>query len=148
MWLVEGRTIDHSTFCDLRTKFKLDRKKDIRAACSPGRDPQRVHQGCVGASAIPVARVGQGSQRMVMGLYGLQSKKADDRDRETARLRFARTRLRDSENPRAGKNEVSIATRSSIRHEPVESRRDDEPMQIAQRREPGGTCSSLLYISE
>ena len=26
MWLVEGRTIDHSTFCDFRTKFQREHK--------------------------------------------------------------------------------------------------------------------------
>ncbi len=30
MWLVEGRTIDHSTFCDFRTKFKRELKDLFR----------------------------------------------------------------------------------------------------------------------
>ena len=30
MWLVEGRTIDHSTFCDFRTRFKRELKDTFR----------------------------------------------------------------------------------------------------------------------
>ena len=30
MWLAEGRTIDHSTFCDFRTKFKRELKDLFR----------------------------------------------------------------------------------------------------------------------
>ena len=158
MWLVEGRTIDHSTFCDFRTKFQRELKdlfgdsvsghtlpaelsdlkkrqerlhkafeaaqqgdariaaagsrvadengvgeKEGCEACSLGRDAQRVHQGSVGSWAISVTRVRQGSYRMVVGVYSLQSTKADDCDGEVARRRFARTRLRGSEGPRAGR---------------------------------------------
>ena len=30
MWLLEGRTIDHSTFCDSRTRFKRELKDLFR----------------------------------------------------------------------------------------------------------------------
>ncbi len=44
----------------------------------------------------------------------------------------------DLEGLRAGQNRVSIAIRSSIRHEAVESWRDDESQQVVHRREPSG----------
>lgn len=33
LWLVEGRSIDHSTFCDFRTKFRLPLKTLFRQVC-------------------------------------------------------------------------------------------------------------------
>ena len=86
---------------------------------------------------------------MVMGLYGLQHKEANDRDGEAVRRGLARSRLRGSGGLRAGKkHDFNRARRRSIHYEPVETQQRDEIRQVLQRRKPFGEYLSILPVSE